>query len=962
MADKFRRTFPLRITFSDAEQPSSQKLNAVSLSARNGLALSEKAIGDLWNQAGDAVLNSYPLLIPNLARMIGQNKYLNPVLYQLNSEFLFTEKIGVRYPGKSAFHLLYKPKAGTLASITVTGTNLTGSSETNERDVIGYQDYWIDMDTGRFRSYNALSGDETISYTVDPSEWVLGQETLPGIIPDPRQTDFTGCRVELSGGFYYLHLPPRQFLTNLDADRETPTNYPLASEVFGNSDYGVSTPKSLWQQSTANALAHEHYRYALPLEIQEAITNGDLVAGDDIPEGFMYLYDADQDVLIEDVIFSIPLSGHTGYTLKVSSNTYSFAPHVTTSDAVANYNSTNLVLVTCGSPLARTLWSQIATMYKHQHSKGTILDTPISHTDALDANPPSAAYTVDSHDSRYPAHLPSWFPSNWVHDTHTSLLSRAGSQASGYERDTFNNAMLGDLIMASADTTGAENYLDSTNDPDSFKICFGDIDGPNIFGVSATTVAVSDMLDVGVTAAGKVQIMSALSVPTITLFGDPAEESIFDGDVLFQKPVAFNGTIVIENTSGDAVLSLFANNDRAAVFRSEDDGPAYLSNADNFYSNSKTGNTWMNIGGEDGVNLRYGHLGSSNEGTIGFSVDDSGHSICANDLQVPNGGVTIGIPTITNPTPDTIHVGDYWFNLQKIATQASLNWETNARTWFDNTNTRFNWTISSGGAYDVTMRLRGDVGLTVINNDVTAQNFKLEALGGKVELGDAGEYITGDGTNVDFYTSAAQRLRLAATSIFYSPLQCNGTLDVTGILTAKAALVAESTFNSEGLMTAEAGLTVSPGQTHTTTGATVVRGSKWFEIGICNATSNGTVDSYNGAQFRWHNGSLIVPVPVPAAGTIKQWQIWCDAQTSNISSFEFHLYEADGVGGATAVQSSTGVTVTVAGSHYGFTGDWTIDPAKTYYIRAYNPSGSLHSNAGGVRVRTVISDDSVWNW
>ena len=201
-ADKFRRTFPLKITFSDGERPSSQKLTAVSEQSRNAMRLIEQVVGDTWNQAGDAALTSYPLLIPTIARMIGQNKYLNPVIYPMEGDFQFIESIGEKYIGRNEFHLTYKPKDGTVASITCAGTNLSGSPQTNERDVDSANEYWVDNDTGRFRSYLALSGDETVTYTVDTTEWLLGNETLPGIIPDPRQADFTSCRVEYNNGKY----------------------------------------------------------------------------------------------------------------------------------------------------------------------------------------------------------------------------------------------------------------------------------------------------------------------------------------------------------------------------------------------------------------------------------------------------------------------------------------------------------------------------------------------------------------------------------------------------------------------------------------------------------------------------------------------------------------------------------------------------------------------------------------
>ena len=95
--DKFRKTSPLSITFSDGEQPTGQKLTALATQARQSTALLESAIGDPWNQSGDSTLTDDHLQIPNLARMLGQNKFLSPSLYPGTVTFRYTEKLGAKY-------------------------------------------------------------------------------------------------------------------------------------------------------------------------------------------------------------------------------------------------------------------------------------------------------------------------------------------------------------------------------------------------------------------------------------------------------------------------------------------------------------------------------------------------------------------------------------------------------------------------------------------------------------------------------------------------------------------------------------------------------------------------------------------------------------------------------------------------------------------------------------------------
>ena len=93
MSDKFRKVVPLKITFGDGEEPTSAKLNVGFNQIRTGTALLEKAVGDVWNQSGD-ILENRQLQIPNLARLIGENNYLNPALIPTSASFQYTESIG----------------------------------------------------------------------------------------------------------------------------------------------------------------------------------------------------------------------------------------------------------------------------------------------------------------------------------------------------------------------------------------------------------------------------------------------------------------------------------------------------------------------------------------------------------------------------------------------------------------------------------------------------------------------------------------------------------------------------------------------------------------------------------------------------------------------------------------------------------------------------------------------------
>lgn len=502
MSDKFRRTYPLRITFGDGEQPTGAKLSAISEQTRNGLSLLEKAIGDPWNQSGDSILIDFPVWIPNLARQMGQNQFHNLALPPPDEDFYFTESIGLKFIGKTSGHLLYKPK-DPLDFLSASGGLALLDRQTDENDVDRPGRWWVDPDTGRFRVYSALTGTEKVTYMVSPDDdWLINDETVPGVIPDPGQAEFTACRISTDGSSYFIHLPPRRPLTL--SDRETPHAYPSLStpdEVPDNEadvvpGGGGGQPGNdgymMWQNGTTAIAGVDaaHYRYQLPKEIKDAIIASDLTAGDEIPQGILGLWDDTEKVWIEDIIFKIPVSISERYVLEVSSETFDFSTVVTASEAEANYSSTNLILVTCGSPSARMIWTLMNQMLKHQHHGSGAMDAPTSHSHLDDANPPDNNYAY--HPDNYPTHLPAWAPSNWAHDPHTSLLSRAGSSSTA-PRDQNNNAMLGHLILANSGESGTPpTFLDGTCADESFGLYFGDLDGPNLYGVSADTIRVNE--------------------------------------------------------------------------------------------------------------------------------------------------------------------------------------------------------------------------------------------------------------------------------------------------------------------------------------------------------------------------------------------------------------------------------------------------------------------------------------
>jgi hypothetical protein len=507
MVDKLRATQPLNITFSDGEQPTAAKLSAVATQSKNGSNLLEKAIGDLWTQSGDSILtSSFPLQLPNLARMLGQNKLLNPAIYPIETGFTFRENLGTKYLGKTSGFLKFVPSSSTFTPVDTTGqfTNLVASEHlVGDPEEGGAADeYFISTTDGRFRLDSELLSAEKLEYTVDPTTWAIGENTFPGIIPDPRQTEFTACRVEevifAGSGRFHIHLPPRRPLTFAAGDYGPlggrPDKYPASADIglaAGNEAISTAPPLRYWQSDTVAALDSAHYRYSLPKEIRDI--HSSLAAGTEYPSGFLYLFDTSTGTIIDDAIFRKPSNGETReWIIEVSSDAFDLDALKTSDETETSYNSTSLILMTCGSSLARSLQTLATEFYQHEHNniENQALDTLVLHNSLVGTNPPVDAN--NDHLGRYPTSLPRWSPSRWNNDDHTYLLSRAGSYglAGNRYRDPNDNAMLGNLVLANSVADSNNVFLDVDNTDDSFKLAFGSNLGPFIKGTANNTIQI----------------------------------------------------------------------------------------------------------------------------------------------------------------------------------------------------------------------------------------------------------------------------------------------------------------------------------------------------------------------------------------------------------------------------------------------------------------------------------------
>lgn len=506
MVDKFRKTAPIKITFAQSEQPTAEKMSALSIQARNGLKLIEKAVGDIWNQSGDSLLHEYPLQISNLARIIGEQKYINPAIYPLQYTFKYKEVLGTKYRGYNYGYLKFKPKTGsTFAAYNASGQFTTFCA--NEYDVDGTNEYFVSTTTGKWRTNEELvGGSEALEYQVDPSaDWLSDAKIFPSIIPDPRHlgSTFTGCRLSKVSGHYYLYLPPRRpiFFTSGYGSlvHGRPSQYPDDADIglaYGNEATTLDINNlRYWQSDTVDAMAHKHYRYALPLEIYNLHSSMGL--GTEYPANTIYLWDQAEQTVLEGVVFRKPYdAGFTDqpWVIEISSSNtelvlddYLSSPD---NESHAAYDSTGLTLITCGNSITRSLYTLSMQFLQHKHDgSSAAMDTHIDHKTLAGHNPPKDS--VYTHNGRYPSAIPAWPQSRYLNDDHTYLLSRTGSQGIGStHRDENDNAMLGNLVIANSVANAGGVFLDPTCANNSFKIAFGSNSGSYIRGESGGLINV----------------------------------------------------------------------------------------------------------------------------------------------------------------------------------------------------------------------------------------------------------------------------------------------------------------------------------------------------------------------------------------------------------------------------------------------------------------------------------------
>lgn len=205
MSDKLKELTPVLVSFVQGESPTPNKLENSFGQVATAMNILERAVGDVWNQnsitAGPLDLN--PNYIANLSRAVGNMSKLNPK--SLGGNVLSVSGTDELVPtGKKIFALNHAPDdPATPAAITF--TNTTGVFEELKASIAAMVedgDYFIDPSGLVYTFAETQSHYVTYGYTTVTDSY---SGATYNVIPDPAQG--ARCTVIVSGSGYQIGLP-----------------------------------------------------------------------------------------------------------------------------------------------------------------------------------------------------------------------------------------------------------------------------------------------------------------------------------------------------------------------------------------------------------------------------------------------------------------------------------------------------------------------------------------------------------------------------------------------------------------------------------------------------------------------------------------------------------------------------------------------------------------------------------
>ncbi len=481
--DKFRTTYAISVSFAEGEQPTNRKLNAISSQSKAGLAVVEKALGDLWNQSADPIASDYPNRIANLARIIGDQDLLGGRIplpdFTGTTSVRIKQNLPTTERGLSEYAFDYLPQddstlsASVAALKNVDGNNYDSSDQATASDVTTNTRWFIeDTSNYKLKLGSSLNTSQSVTYV----EYNVLAEDFPSDFSEPSafnylppsQTSWNGIKIsQISANKYFLVLPFRYRVSGVslnDTDKipNFSINQASIAEPAVKRYWGPSTSGYSYTSGISDSV---FYRHSFPAIVRDMFVSP--VAGQTIPAGLIYLWDTTAETIVEGVTFKIPESpmalfgGQKSFVIQAEGATLDrIFNGLTSSDsteAAADYQS-EFRFITAGVSLVQAI-QDLRNLVLGSFSSTTYFPQVgakprIIHGDLIKTQPVVG--------TRHSLELPPAFTDG---DDHSYLLSRLGSTGSATtRRDRYDNAMLGDLLLASIDSSNNyQNIADVSN-------------------------------------------------------------------------------------------------------------------------------------------------------------------------------------------------------------------------------------------------------------------------------------------------------------------------------------------------------------------------------------------------------------------------------------------------------------------------------------------------------------------
>lgn len=332
MSDKLKELTPILVSFEQGESPTPSKLESSFEQISNAMDIIERAIGDLWNQssisAGPLDLN--PDYIANLSRVIGNMSKINPKSLGGNSLSVVAEAVP---DDRKLFALDHAPDDPANPS-AITFTNGTGVFDTlvaSLADVDAAGEYFIEAN-GLVHTFTRTGATHTVSY------------------------DYTTVADSYSGATYNVMPTPSQ------------TTRCTVTEITPGSQYQVTLPVD-----TDSGSLNYNQQLTIPGSLDA------LLDDDEIPAGFLYLWDNTTNSIVEGLTFK--KIGAPGTSLA------SFNVEGAIDDSISEPNKYSAITV--GTQVSSLLEAIRVYMYSHDHSDNAAefidhanligSDNPITH-------------------------------------------------------------------------------------------------------------------------------------------------------------------------------------------------------------------------------------------------------------------------------------------------------------------------------------------------------------------------------------------------------------------------------------------------------------------------------------------------------------------------------------------------------------------------------------------------------